>query len=85
MPELAGGATSSVRVVHSSELTTEMVDDIVTHRRKVAVLGAGKSAHEILWLLREPRAPDLTWLYTKSLWALSYEVLYRDSRDSVRT
>jgi hypothetical protein len=56
-----------------------MVDDIVTHRRKVAVLGAGKSAHEILWLLRDLAATNLTWLYTKSLWALSYEVLYRES------
>jgi thioredoxin reductase len=79
VPELAGKVTSRVRVVHSSELTAELVDDIVTHRRKVAVLGAGKSAHEILWLLRDLRAADLTWLYTKSLWALSYEVLYRKS------
>jgi cation diffusion facilitator CzcD-associated flavoprotein CzcO len=78
VPELAGRPTSRVRVVHSSELTTEMVDDIASQRRKVAVLGAGKSAHEILWLLRE--LPDLTWLYTKSLWALAYEVLYRESR-----
>ena len=76
VPALAGKATSRVRVLHSSELTAELVDDIVAHRRKVAVLGAGKSAHEILALLR---TADLTWLYTKSLWALSYEVLYRES------
>jgi NADPH-dependent L-lysine 6-monooxygenase-like protein len=79
VPELAGRAAARVRVVHSSELTSEILDDIVTRRRKVAVLGAGKSAHEILWLLRELPAADRTWLYTKSLWALSYEVLYRES------
>ena len=79
VPELPGRATSRIRVVHSSELTPEMVDDIVAHRRKVAVVGAGKSAHEILWLLREIATDDLTWLYTKSLWALSYEVLYQES------
>jgi hypothetical protein len=50
-----------------------MVDDITAHRRKVVVLGAGKSAHEILWLLRDA---DATWVYTKSLWAFSYERLY---------
>jgi cation diffusion facilitator CzcD-associated flavoprotein CzcO len=79
VPELAGRATSRIRVLHSSELTSEILDDIVAHRRKVAVVGAGKSAHEILWLLRELAPADLVWLYTKSLWALSYEVLYRES------
>ena len=73
VPELAGRATSQVRVVHSSELTPAMVDDIATHRRKVVVLGAGKSAHEMLSLLAEARP---TWVYTKSLWAFSYERLY---------
>ena len=73
VPELAGRASSQVTVVHSSELTAAMVDDIAAHRRKVVVLGAGKSAHEILSLLRDA---NTTWLYTKSLWAFSYERLY---------
>jgi dimethylaniline monooxygenase (N-oxide forming) len=73
VPVLAGRARSSVRVVHSSELTAEILEDVIAHRRKAVVLGAGKSAHEILWLLRDA---DPTWLYAKSLWSLSYEVLY---------
>ncbi len=73
MPELANRASSKVTVVHSGELTPAMVDDITTHRRKVVVLGAGKSAHEILWLLR---TASTKWIYTKSLWAFSYERLY---------
>ncbi len=73
VPELPGRAASAVKVVHSSELSESMVDDIVAHRRKVVVLGAGKSAHEILWLLR---GVDATWVYTKSLWSLSYETMY---------
>ena len=73
IPELAGRASTKVTVVHSSALTPAMVDDIAAHRRKVIVLGAGKSAHEILSLLRDAKP---TWLYTKSLWAFSYERLY---------
>lgn len=73
VPELADRATSQVTVVHSGALTPAMVDDITTHRRKVVVLGAGKSAHEILWLLRDA---STTWVYSKSLWAFSYERLY---------
>jgi len=73
VPDLAGRASSRVTVVHSSELTPAMVEDIAAHRRAVVVLGAGKSAHEILWLLRDA---NTTWVYTKSLWAFSYERLY---------
>ena len=73
VPELPGRATSRVTVVHSSDLVPAMVDDITANRRKVVVLGAGKSAHEILSLLRPV---DPTWIYTKSLWAFSYERLY---------
>ncbi|HEY4179282.1 MAG TPA: NAD(P)-binding domain-containing protein [Kofleriaceae bacterium] len=73
VPALPGRASSTVKVVHSSELSSAMVDDIVQHKRKVVVLGAGKSAHEILWLLRDS---DATWIYAKSLWAFSYETLY---------
>lgn len=73
VPGFPGRATTQVKVVHSSELTGEMVDDILAHRRKVIVLGAGKSAHEILSLLRDA---NTTWLYAKSLWAFSYERLY---------
>jgi cation diffusion facilitator CzcD-associated flavoprotein CzcO len=75
VPALEGRATSRVRVLHSSELSQQICDDIVTHRRKVVVLGAGRSAHEILSLLR---AADLTWVYVKSLWSTSYEKLYSD-------
>jgi cation diffusion facilitator CzcD-associated flavoprotein CzcO len=73
VPELPGRATTAVKVVHSSELDADMVDDIKTNRRKVVVLGAGKSAHEILWLLQDC---DATWVYAKSLWAFSYEMMY---------
>jgi dimethylaniline monooxygenase (N-oxide forming) len=73
VPELAGRASSRVTVVHSSELTPAMVEDIAAHRRAVIVLGAGKSAHEILSLLRDERT---TWVYAKSLWAFQYERLY---------
>jgi cation diffusion facilitator CzcD-associated flavoprotein CzcO len=73
VPELAGRAASRVTVVHSGALTPAMVDDIIANRRKVVVLGAGKSAHEILLLLRDAAA---TWVYAKSLWAFSYERLY---------
>lgn len=68
---------SRVRVLHSSEVSPEIVDDITTHRRKVCVLGAGKSAHEILSLLG---SADPTWVYVKSLWSTSYEKLYSDPR-----
>jgi thioredoxin reductase len=71
VPELPG--STAIKVVHSSELTDAMVDDILGNRRKVVVLGAGKSAHEILWLLKAART---TWVYTKSLWAFQYERLY---------
>ncbi len=73
VPVLAG--QSRVRVLHSSELSQELVDDITAHRRKVCVLGAGKSAHEILSLLG---SVDPTWIYVKSLWSMSYEKLYSD-------
>lgn len=73
VPELRGRDTSRVTVVHSSDLVPAMVDDILANRRKVVVLGAGKSGHEILSLLRDVRP---TWVYTKSLWAFSYERLY---------
>ncbi len=75
VPVLPG--RSRVRVLHSSELSPELVDDITVHRRKVCVLGAGKSAHEILSLLG---SVDPTWLYVKSLWSTSYEKLYSDPR-----
>lgn len=73
VPVLAG--RSQVRVLHSSEVCQEIVDDITAHRRKVCVLGAGKSAHEILSLLGHV---DPTWIYVKSLWSTSYEKLYSD-------
>ncbi len=79
VPALEGRATSRVRVLHSGELSPEMFDDIVAHRRKVVVLGAGKSAHEILSLFRGTESvADLTWVYVKSLWSTSYEKLYSD-------
>lgn len=77
LPVLADRATSGVRVLHSSAVSQEVCDDILTHRRKVVVLGAGKSAHEILSLLR---VADPTWVYVKSLWSTSYEKLYSDPR-----
>lgn len=73
VPELEGRGTSRVTVVHSSELAPAMAEDIVANRRKVVVLGAGKSAHEILSLLR---TANPTWVYAKSLWAFQYERLY---------
>jgi len=80
VPELRGQHASRVTVVHSSALGPELFDDIVTHRRKVVVLGAGKSAHEILSLFRDTDSVrDLTWVWAKSLWALSYETLYSSS------
>jgi len=79
VPELPGREASRVRVLHSGDVTADVIADITHHRRKVVVLGAGKSAHEILWLLRDAPAANLVWLYEKSLWALAYEVLYRES------
>jgi dimethylaniline monooxygenase (N-oxide forming) len=73
VPALPGRDASHVRVLHSSEVTAEVLDDVRARRRRVAVLGAGKSSHELLSLLR---GADPTWIYSKSLWALSYEVLY---------
>ena len=75
VPELPGRASSNITVVHSSALDDTMVNDIATHRRKVVVLGAGKSAHEILSLLRDASP---TWVYTKALWAFQYERLYHN-------
>lgn len=62
---------TGVKVLHSSEVTAADIEDMRT--KKVVVLGAGKSAHEILSLLHNV---DTTWVYAKSLWALSYEKLY---------
>jgi dimethylaniline monooxygenase (N-oxide forming) len=79
VPVLEGRASSRVRVLHSGEVSPEIVNDIVANRRKVVVLGAGRSAHEILSLLRE-RIADVTWVYVKSLWSMSYEKLYSDPK-----
>ncbi|HEX7701702.1 MAG TPA: SidA/IucD/PvdA family monooxygenase, partial [Kofleriaceae bacterium] len=77
LPPLERQPASNVTVMHSSELSQEIVDDIVANRRKVVVLGAGKSAHEILYLFRDSdRLVDFTWVYVKSLWSMSYEKLY---------
>lgn len=77
VPVLEAKAMSRVQVLHSSELTPELYREIVERRRRIVVLGAGKSAHEILSLFRDTdRAKGLTWVYAKSLWSLSYEALY---------
>jgi len=79
VPVLEGTATSDVRVLHSGEVSQDVCDDLARHRRKVVVLGAGRSAHEILWLLRGFPV-EVTWVYLKSLWSTSYEKLYSDPR-----
>ena len=85
VPELAGRASSRVEVLHSSELSQTAVDDIVANDRKVVVLsGAGKSAHEIpCRLLLRDRVAKLTWVYVKSLWSMSYEMLYGSPLNAV--
>ncbi len=80
MPVLAGRDASAVEVLHSSMLAPELVDDIVANQRRLVVLGAGKSAHEILCLFRDTSASErVTWVYEKALWSLSYEKLYARS------
>ena len=79
VPALPGRETSRVRVLHSGEVSQEVVDDIRANRRRVVVLGAGRSAHEILSLFEGTASlADLTWVYVKSLWSTSYEKLYSD-------
>ncbi len=75
-PQFPGSANFKGVLVHSSEFTREMLDDIQKNRKKVIVYGAGKSSHEILSVLEDIPPADLLWVYRKSLWAISYERMY---------
>lgn len=62
-------------IVHSSQFNQKMLDDVLVNQKKVVVLGAGKSSHNILVLLKKIRE-NITWLYSKSMWSFSFEKIY---------
>jgi len=62
-------------IVHSSNFNNAMLNDILFNKKKVIVVGAGRSAHEVLMLFDNCKE-NATWLYAKSLWSFSFERLY---------
>lgn len=75
VPHFENEEKFSGKILHSSQFSQAVLDDILLNRKKVVVLGAGKSSHDILVLLKKVK-DKVTWLYSKSLWSFSFEKIY---------
>ncbi|MEM7158188.1 MAG: NAD(P)/FAD-dependent oxidoreductase [Myxococcota bacterium] len=75
-PQLPGESDFRGTVVHSSEFDRAMLEDILDNDRRAVVVGAGKSAQDILCSLARRGHQRMACVYRKALWAYSYEFMY---------
>ncbi len=73
LPHFPGEEDFKGVIAHSSQFNQEMFNDIVENKKRVVVLGAGKSGQDILWSLKNYNLNNITWLYKKSLWSRAFE------------
>lgn len=76
VPHFPGEYNFNKKIVHSSQFSNEMLLDIVNNKKTVAVLGAGKSAQDIISTIYNRGNNKIFWLYRKSLWSVSFEKMY---------
>jgi cation diffusion facilitator CzcD-associated flavoprotein CzcO len=77
MPQLRGRSTFAGDVLHSNDVKTAVIDEIVDKRRKVVLLGGSKAASDLALALVE-RGYGFSWLTRAMYWFLNYDKAYFD-------
>lgn len=78
-PALAGLEDFGGPVVHSSCFGEQLMDQVVAERKRVVVLGAGKSALDILAAFKRRGHDSMSWLFSKSMWFFAWDHMYGSS------
>ena len=79
LPDFAGREAFRGRVLHSTAVTTAVIEQLQRDRPAVVLLGASKGAADIALLLLRHGVP-FTWLARRWYWFLSFDRGYRDQR-----
>ena len=73
-------------IVHSSQLSDEMMVDIKRNKKRVCILGGGKSSYDLLLEFIDRGLEDrVTWVYSKALWGLNANFLDAADVGTLRT
>ena len=75
MPKLEGRSSFAGDVLHSNDVKSAVIDDIVKNRRKVVLLGGSKAATDLA-LAFVDRNYEFTWLMRAMYWFLNYDKGY---------
>lgn len=79
VPDLPGGAGFRGRQLHTTGFSTAELEDIVANGRRVAVIGGGKAACDVVLGLRRAGYENFTWLTRKPYLFYRFEALLHDA------
>ena len=82
VPQFDNAASFGAPIVHSSEFSDSILDDVIAKQKRVCLFGGGKSAHDIaVQFVKRNYSTHLTWVYKKCLWGINFDMMYQNKRD----
>lgn len=82
LPGFAGVEAFGGTVLHSADVPATLLPQLQDNRRRVCLLGGGKSAFDIAGqIVAAGLAGRMTWVYETPLWGLNHNVIYGPAED----
>jgi dimethylaniline monooxygenase (N-oxide forming) len=75
LPGFDGQSTANIKILHSNEVKSSVIDDCIRNRRRVVLLGASKAATDLA-LVFVDRNYEITWVARKMYWFLNFDKGY---------
>jgi cation diffusion facilitator CzcD-associated flavoprotein CzcO len=84
LPRLRGAETFAGRQLHTTQFSTEELEDIIREQRRVVVVGGGKAACDVVLGLRRAGYENFSWVMRKPYLFYKFEVLLHDASPTSR-
>ncbi|MFN4175038.1 MAG: flavin-containing monooxygenase, partial [Parachlamydiaceae bacterium] len=82
IPEFKDSDKFKGKILHSFEATEEVIDKLISENKKVTIIGAGKTAADLVCSIRR-LGVNLTWLYRKPYYFFRYKLFHDNLRKAV--
>lgn len=80
VPRFAGDETFEGKIIHSSDLSGEMVNDALREGRRILVVGGNKSAADVVAYLESRSYGNYLWVFRRNTWGANYRHIAAGNR-----
>lgn len=82
IPEFTDSKLFKGQIIHSFEANEELIEKLVSENKKVTILGAGKTAADLVCSVKR-LGVNLTWLYRTPYWFFRYKNFHDTLRKAI--